>query len=482
MAKALYRKYRPTSLDSVVGQTQTTNTLANSLKQGKISHAYLFVGPRGTGKTSVARIFAHEINHFDYEIEDDYVDIIEIDGASNRGIEDIRDLREKATIAPSEGKFKVYIIDEVHMLTREAFNALLKTLEEPPKHVVFIMATTELHKVPATILSRAQVYHFNLADKVTIKKHLAEIAKKENIPISDEALDIIVERGGGSFRDSISLLDQISTLSSQEINAELVISAMGLPLEQEIKEILDFYTNAELEKITDALQKMLTSGIKAETITEELIRFIVSKPTPELLSLLNELITVTAPFPEAKLLVALTKNLQALPKRTTPSSSSNNFNNNKPHTSNDVPQTSETASQPVQTSASTPQSTQTTTPEPTQNPAPVAALDWQQLLDKLHAMDSTAYPLLQKAEHEIIGDTLHIYPKTKGNKMILSSTNNQKVLKSLVGSNKIIIHDAGKNPITQQSASKSNPKTDKLSDIMGGEVIEYGGEDPFESE
>ena len=481
MAKALYRKYRPTSLKSVVGQSQTTDALAKSLEQGKISHAYLFVGPRGTGKTSVARIFAHEINHFNYEIEDDYVDIIEIDGASNRGIEDIRDLREKATIAPSEGKFKVYIIDEVHMLTREAFNALLKTLEEPPKHVVFIMATTELHKVPATILSRAQVYHFNLADKATMKKHLEEIAKQENIPISDEAIDIIVERGGGSFRDSISLLDQISTLSDQEIDAELVISAMGLPIEHEIKEILDSYTNAELEKITETLQKLLTNGIKAETITEELIRFIVNRPTPELLSLLNELIAVSAPFPEAKLLVALTKNLQAIPKRTILSTVGNK-SNTSPQSPDDTlrPSPAPTTSESTQISA--PQPNQTTTFESDQNTASITTLNWQQLLEKLQSMNSTAYPLLLKAKHEVIGDTLHIYPKTKGNKMILSSTNNQKVLKNLIGSNKILIHNAGEHPTTQQSASKSNPKTDKLSDIMGGEVIEYGGEDPFESE
>ena len=160
--KALYRRYRPKSLAEVVGQEQITSVLANSLKSGKIGHAYLFIGPRGTGKTSVARILAHEINKFDYELEDDYLDIIEIDAASNRGIDDIRELRQRANIAPSKGKYKVYIIDEVHMLTKEAFNALLKTLEEPPEHVVFIMATTDAQKVPITITSRSQIYTFKL--------------------------------------------------------------------------------------------------------------------------------------------------------------------------------------------------------------------------------------------------------------------------------------------------------------------------------
>ena len=153
--KALYRRYRPKTLSEVVGQEQITSVLEKAIKNGKIAHAYLFIGPRGTGKTSVARILAHQINDFDYELEDDYLDIIEIDAASNTGVDNIRDLRERAIIAPTKGKYKVYIIDEVHMLSKSAFNALLKTLEEPPEHVIFIMATTDAHKVPVTITSRS---------------------------------------------------------------------------------------------------------------------------------------------------------------------------------------------------------------------------------------------------------------------------------------------------------------------------------------
>ena len=194
MVKALYRKYRPKTLEGVVGQPQVTDVLAKSLKAGKISHAYLFIGPRGTGKTSVARILAHEINGFKYEVEDDYVDIIEIDGASNRGIDNIRELREKALIAPTSGKYKVYIIDEVHMLTKEAFNALLKILEEPPKHVVFIMATTDAYKVPVTITSRAQTYTFTLADTKTMFDFLKSVVEKEKIKIDDDALTLIVKK------------------------------------------------------------------------------------------------------------------------------------------------------------------------------------------------------------------------------------------------------------------------------------------------
>ena len=155
MGKALYRKYRPKSLSEVVGQKHITDTLANAIKSGRISHAYLLTGPRGTGKTSIARILAHEVNGLEYTSDQTELDIIEIDAASNRRIDEIRDLRDKVHILPTSNKYKVYIIDEVHMLTREAFNALLKTLEEPPAHVVFILATTELSKVPDTIVSRS---------------------------------------------------------------------------------------------------------------------------------------------------------------------------------------------------------------------------------------------------------------------------------------------------------------------------------------
>ena len=202
--KALYRRYRPKTLAEVVGEEQVTESLINSLKKGKIAHAYLFIGPRGCGKTSVARILAHEINEFKYELEDSYLDIIEIDAASNTGVDNIRELREKAIIAPSQGKYKVYIIDEVHMLSKSAFNALLKTLEEPPEHVIFIMATTDAHKIPVTITSRSQVLTFKLANPAVMLEHVKKICTKEKIDIDQAALEIIVRRGGGSFRDFVA--------------------------------------------------------------------------------------------------------------------------------------------------------------------------------------------------------------------------------------------------------------------------------------
>ena len=280
--------------------------LANSLKSGKISHAYLFTGPRGTGKTSVARILAHEINGFNYELEDNYIDIIEIDAASNTGVDNIRELRERAAIAPTSGKYKIYIIDEVHMLSKSAFNALLKTLEEPPAHVVFIMATTDPEKVPVTIISRSQQYQFRLSDRETMVKHLADIAKTEKIIITDDALALVAERGGGSFRDSISLLDQISILLTGEITREAIESALGLPSRELVSRLLEAYSNSDASAITAALSELTNAGVKPDAIASELIANIIAAPASPTIKLLDDLIDVArSPHPSAKLLVAL---------------------------------------------------------------------------------------------------------------------------------------------------------------------------------
>lgn len=305
--KALYRRYRPKTLDDVVGQEQVTEPLQKAIKNNKLAHAYLFVGPRGTGKTSVARILAHEINKFKYELEDDYLDIIEIDAASNTGVDNIRDLREKAIIAPVEGKYKIYIIDEVHMLSRSAFNALLKTLEEPPAHVIFIMATTDAHKVPVTITSRSQTLTFSLANPSTMFDHLKKIAKSEKIKIDDEALKIIVRRGGGSYRDSLSLLDQISTLSEDKITAEIINKALGLPQDEILDNILNAYAAGDAAKIREILVDLDKSNIEPATIADNLISHILKRPENVFLGLLDKLTEVPrGSYPNVRLLLALT--------------------------------------------------------------------------------------------------------------------------------------------------------------------------------
>ena len=321
--KALYRKYRPLHLSEVIGQDKTIEQLQGALTKGKISHAYLFVGPRGCGKTSVARIFAHEINHFDYQLEDSYIDIIEIDAATFTSVDNIRELREKAMIMPTLGKYKVYIIDEVHMLSNSAFNALLKILEEPPEHVIFIMATTNPEKIPATIISRTQIYRFNLAEPKVMQDFLRSVCDKEGIKISDDALKIITERGGGSFRDSLSILNQIGTvnLSEKTIEASDVSAALGIPEHQEIQNLINFYENSDTENITKTLAALLNYGITAESITLELINQILKNPTPKSLQLVNQLFNVTGSFLEAKLTVALISNNFAAPVAVTSTAS-----------------------------------------------------------------------------------------------------------------------------------------------------------------
>ncbi len=441
--KNLYRRYRPLRLGDVIGQEQVTRPLMSALEKKSIGHAYLFTGPRGCGKTSVARILAHEVNNFPYEVEDSYVDIIEIDGASNRGIDNIRDLREKVAIAPTSGKYKVYIIDEVHMLTKEAFNALLKTLEEPPEHAIFIMATTDAHKVPVTITSRAQTYAFKLADHNVMFDFLKTVCEKENIKIDDDALQIVVKRGGGSFRDSLSLLDQISTLSDETITKDLVVSAMGLPEEEKITKLLKSYLTKDVTEITSVLKDLLSSDIKPETLVEEIITTIIEDPQPSLLSLLAKLPDVKAPFAEARLLVALCSDITTTNKAqiVTPATPVSKNDQLKPEVK----------------------------PSPT-----ISDFDWDNFLDKVKSLNDAVYSQLKKASFTVSGNILNIYPEKKIAKNILSRDNNKKILIDASGNMKVIICDPADNPNLQKDELIS-----RISDIMGGEVQNDGGGNPF---
>jgi DNA polymerase-3 subunit gamma/tau len=269
MGQALYRQYRPKSLSEIVGQEHITAALDNALKQGAISHAYLFTGPRGTGKTSIARILAYEVNGLPYDETRLPIDIIEIDAASNRRIDEIRDLRDKVHTAPTSAKYKVYIIDEAHMLTREAFNALLKTLEEPPAHVIFMLATTEAHKLPETIISRTQRYTFRPVERQKVADHLRTIAKTEKIKISDDALGLVADHGDGSFRDSISLLDQISNLG-RAVEVDDVLSLLGIAPAEAIEQLKTTLFSGTPKQIADELQNLRERGYEAAHIAKQL--------------------------------------------------------------------------------------------------------------------------------------------------------------------------------------------------------------------
>ena len=363
------------------------------------------------------------------------------------------------------------------MLTKEAFNALLKTLEEPPSHVVFIMATTDVYKVPITITSRAQTFTFKLADNKTMFDFLKSVVQKEKIPIDDEALQIIVKRGGGSFRDSLSLLDQISTLSDQKITSALVLEALGLPQDEAIQELLAAYVSQNVAQVSDCLKNLLNSGVKAETIADEIIRTIIASPQPELMLLLAKLPEVKAPYAEAKILVALIEPTTAPIRPVAPT-----VKESRPITS--VAKEPEPATPVVKMpEPATPvvKEPEPATPPNKKNPAPasspvVSDFDWQAYLDKVQALSDAVYSQLLKTQHEFDGAVLHIYPVKRIVRTILTRENNKKILFSAISNNvKITIHEISDSP----TGEKKDETIAKISDIMGGEVINDGGTSPF---
>ena len=280
---ALYRQYRPNVFDEVQGQEHIVRTLLNIINSQKISHAYLFCGPHGTGKTSVAKIFANTINcsHSNdiYKPCQDCInnidrnlDIIEIDAASNNGIDDVRDLREKIKHLPTQSKYKIYIIDEVHMLSKGAFNALLKTLEEPPKHVIFILATTDPQKIPLTILSRVQRFNFKRIDKKTIIKHLMNVFKDEKIEYEDNVLDLIASLGAGSLRDTLSIADQVSIFAGNEkIKLSDVEKLFGITNIDNIINIINLATSHNIKDLIQLTTKLVENGMDIERFTIQMI-------------------------------------------------------------------------------------------------------------------------------------------------------------------------------------------------------------------
>lgn len=285
---SLYRKYRPEDFTDLIGQDHVVQTLKNALKNDRVAHAYLFAGPRGTGKTSTAKVFAKALNCAEPAADlepcgecnscqritnGSSLDVIEIDAASNRGIDEIRELREKVKFYPGEGQYKVYIIDEVHMLTTGAFNALLKTLEEPPDSVVFILATTEPHKVITTIMSRCQRFDFTLLSLGDIKKRLKHIAEEEGYKISVEALDILARSARGGMRDGISLLDQAISFSDGQLAAEEIARMLGRVNKDKLKEFLFYLSQNQSQKALQLLDKQLEAGLGIERFSDELVAY-----------------------------------------------------------------------------------------------------------------------------------------------------------------------------------------------------------------
>ena len=425
MSQALYRKYRSKSLADVVGQDHITDILTRALKSGRIAHAYLFTGPRGVGKTSIARILAHEINQLPYDDESNHLDIIEIDAASNNGVEDVRDLREKVQIAPVSASKKVYIIDEVHMLSKQAFNALLKTLEEPPEHIVFILATTDVEKLPATIISRTQRYGFRAINSDDAVKHLQHIAKEEKIKISDDAVKLIAERGDGSFRDSISLLDQLSSLADDKdgITSELVEVSLGLAPTTIVSDLLQAVEKHDVASIAQILTKTEADGISPTVLNDQITRTLrdLAPTKPQLLPLLDALLDVPkSTQPGIKLLSVLGSAALEHKPRTAALATP------VLEVSATIEELSQQATKPkpvvkappaithieaiVEAPAPLKESVQSTAPQPVLEPSvPVDGFDWPAVIEYTREHHLALYSVLSKCDQELDGSDLTIY-------------------------------------------------------------------------
>lgn len=286
MYLALYRKYRPQNFNEVVGQEHIVKTLINQIKYDKISHAYLFTGSRGTGKTSIAKIFARAINCNNLQngspcgecevcksLEGTNIDVLEIDAASNNGVDEIRELREKVKYPPVVGKYKVYIIDEVHMLSISAFNALLKTLEEPPAQTVFILATTEVHKLPATILSRCLRFDFRLLSLEDLTNHLKNILTKENVKFEDSAVNVIARAGEGSVRDTLSIADRCVSFAGGELTYQKVIDVLGISQRETLIKMTDLILNKQIGEALKEIDVVLSSGKSPLVFSNDLISY-----------------------------------------------------------------------------------------------------------------------------------------------------------------------------------------------------------------
>ncbi len=282
--QAIYRKYRPDTFDKVYGQKHITEILKHQIETGNISHAYIFSGSRGTGKTSCAKIFARAINCLDLQngnpcnkcencrssIEESTLDIVEMDAASNRRIDDIRELRDKVIYPPTKLKYKVYIIDEAHMITNEGFNALLKIMEEPPQHLVFILATTEIDKIPQTILSRCQRYEFKMINSEDISENIKYILKDMNRKMDDDAIELIAKKADGAMRDALSILDQVLSIEKENITREDINNILGIVDNKGVFELVDGIIKKDTHQVLDTLYNV-SNNKPVENVMEELL-------------------------------------------------------------------------------------------------------------------------------------------------------------------------------------------------------------------
>lgn len=473
MSQALYRKYRSRSLDEVLGQDHVTSILRRALEQGKIAHAYLLTGPRGVGKTSVARILAHEINHLPYDDDSSNLDIIEIDAASNNGVDDIRALREKAQVAPVSAPKKVYIIDEVHMLSKSAFNALLKTLEEPPEHVVFILATTDADKLPATILSRVQQFFFRPIPTEIMTRQLMNIAKKEGFAIEEDAARLIAERSRGGFRDGISALDQLSILatSDQPLTANMVTEYLGLSDATMLGNLLDSYPSDDNEKVLNIFQELENSGANSVVVSHQLLSIARNRlrKNPNLVGLVQQLIEVDRhPHPDLKLLtIFMNSNSQPTEKPVATKKDTTQTAPQKPATKPTPIKSAEPTKpteKPIEKEEKPAEPVKKTAAKPKKTDAPLE-LNWEKVIERAKEKSLGLASLLQKSQWSFDGEKLTIYAGSTFYKKKLDDAKNKPLI------SEIISEETAMDLEIDIIGEKKPPEDEKLAEIaelMGG--------------
>lgn len=460
---ALYRKYRSRSLDEIVSQSQVTGILRRSLEQGKVSHAYLLTGPKGVGKTSIARIMAHEINGLPYS-DDTNLDIIEIDAASNNSVEDVRDLRDKVQLAPVKARKKIYIIDEVHMLSKSAFNALLKTLEEPPAHVVFILATTDLHKVPATIISRTQHFALRSISQADLAAQLKKIAEGEGITITDDALDAIAAHGDGSFRNSISLLDQLSSFADDKdgITLEMIQDILGLAPHDAVDSLLTAVDSHDVAAIISQLDTLESRGIQPTVLTNQLITAVRGRLAehPQSVVLLDALLGVSgSPQPQLKLLTVLVaagkpKSAPAAAARAT-----------KPRPTVIEAPVIVVEKEAVHAADTTPKEATPKKSAPTAVVVASGSFDWAKALEYARENLIPLYSVLKSCDYTLEGDVFTLYCGRKFNKTKLDEAKYQAQLYEALASGGY----GGENLITvPEQKPLADENLAKVAAVMGG--------------
>ena len=473
MSQALYRKYRSRSLDEVLGQDHVTSILRRALEQGKIAHAYLLTGPRGVGKTSVARILAHEINHLQYDDDSSNLDIIEIDAASNNGVDDIRALREKAQVAPVSAPKKVYIIDEVHMLSKSAFNALLKTLEEPPEHVVFILATTDADRLPATILSRVQQFFFRPIPTEIMTRQLMNIAKKEGFAIEEDAARLIAERSRGGFRDGISMLDQLSILatSDQPLTANMVTEYLGLSDATMLGNLLDSYPSDDSEKVLNIFQELENSGANSIIVSHQLLSIARNRlrKNPNLIGLVQQLIEVDRhPHPDLKLLtIFMNSNSQPTEKPVATKKDTTQAAPQKPAKKPTPIKPAEPAKpteKPIKKEEKPVEPAKKPATKPKKTDAPLE-LNWEKVIERAKEKSLGLASLLQKSQWSFDGEKLTIYAGSAFYKKKLDDAKNKPLI------SEIISEETEMDLEIDIIGEKKPPEDEKLAEIaelMGG--------------